>query len=270
MEYKAPAPRCSVVLPPYDAAVYNEFGQIAHAKTNSPNTWSSYDDAIAAVVVGAAFDGVGFVLSEDDPYVGVDLDDCRDPQTDEIEDWAQRVIEDLNSYIEISPSETGVKIWVRGSIPSSVKTPSIEMYDRKRFFTVTGWHLEGTPLTINDAQDALADLHASLTGNRQSDPADDDFDEELAQQVMTSDDFLDSVSRASDDLRRLRASRRDNYGEWLDVGMALSELGAIGLGLWDNWSKSSAKYEPDACEEKWRSFNGHGMTLKSLGDSIEI
>ena len=76
---------------------------------------------------------------------------------------------------------------------------------------------------------------------------------------------LDDVGKAAAALQRLASWRRDDYGAWLDVGMALSELGAPGLALWDSWSQGSAKYEPGACDAKWGTFTpGDGLTLGSL------
>ena len=47
------------------------------------------------------------------PFVGVELDGCRDPETGVINDGAQAIIDDLDSYTEISPSGRGVHILVK-------------------------------------------------------------------------------------------------------------------------------------------------------------
>ena len=52
-----------------------------------------------------------------DDFVGIDLDDCRNPETNSIEQWAQEIIEDLPTYWEISPSGTGARAWCRGKLP---------------------------------------------------------------------------------------------------------------------------------------------------------
>ena len=55
--------------------------------------------------------GFGFVLDADrDGIVGVDLDGCRDPTSGRIAPWAQKIIQSLRSYAEVSPSGAGVKI----------------------------------------------------------------------------------------------------------------------------------------------------------------
>ena len=102
-------------------------------------TWGTFEEALAGL---DRFDGVGFVLCSGDPYVCVDLDDCVDPATGHIEPRALQIIERLDSYTEYSPSGTGVHIIVKGGIPSVVKRDDIEMYEAKRFFTITGHVIE--------------------------------------------------------------------------------------------------------------------------------
>src|SRR5690349_21235281 len=53
------------------------------ASTTDPDTWGQFGSALAVCDL-EKYDGVGFVLSADDPYVGIDLDHCRDPHTGEI------------------------------------------------------------------------------------------------------------------------------------------------------------------------------------------
>src|ERR1035441_3256386 len=110
------------------------------------STWGSYDQAVERFKRGG-LDGIGFQLGAD--YVGVDLDKCRNPETAAIELWAQKIIRQLSSLTEISPSGTGIHIWVKGVLPKSGRRKGrIEIYDSGRYFTVTGRHVEGTPDTI--------------------------------------------------------------------------------------------------------------------------
>jgi primase-polymerase (primpol)-like protein len=135
-----------------------------HANVTDPTDWVSYEEA-KGFQIENGLAGVGYVFSGDDPYTGVDLDRCRDPQTGKVDLWADRIIRQLDSYTEVSPSGTGVKIWVRASISGDRhRTGSVEMYDRTRFFTVTGQHLLGTPTTIEDRKTQLDDLYSDLFG----------------------------------------------------------------------------------------------------------
>ncbi len=46
------------------------------ASSTDPSTWASYAEACAAAQHRHHV-GVGYVFAPDDPYVGIDLDDCR-------------------------------------------------------------------------------------------------------------------------------------------------------------------------------------------------
>jgi len=142
------------------------------ARTNDPRTWSPFDAALACYRAGAV-DGIGFVFSGDDPYVGVDLDGCRDPDTGRISAWAATVLAELDSYAEVSPSGTGVKVIVRGSLPcvgtggrrrlDGVVSPSgkpaeVELYHWGRFFALTGKRVEDAPATVEPRGAVIAGL----------------------------------------------------------------------------------------------------------------
>jgi primase-polymerase (primpol)-like protein len=109
------------------------------SKTDAKN-WCTFDAALAAHCAGR-FDGVGFCFTENDPFAGVDLDSCRDPESGVIDQSVLWILETLNGYTEISPSGCGLKIFVRGKLllgNHADKGRGIEMYDRGAYFTVTG------------------------------------------------------------------------------------------------------------------------------------
>jgi hypothetical protein len=134
------------------------------ASVTDADTWASYEVAVRACQE-RDHAGVGFVLSPDDPFTAIDLDDCRDPQTGELAEWAQEIVDAFDSYAEVSPSETGIHVFVRGELPpGGNKRGPIEMYSANRFFTFTGNHLTGTPLTIQERGAKLADLHRHVFG----------------------------------------------------------------------------------------------------------
>ncbi len=83
--------------------------------------------------------------------------------------------------------------------------------------------------------------------------------------LVADSELLKSIAVATRALQDLSVSRRDEYGPWLEVGMALSELGDIGLQLWEAWSRESPKYEPGVCAQKWGTFTpGAGLGIGSL------
>ena len=85
--------------------------------------------------------------------------------------WATQMVERLNSYTEVSPSGKGLHVLCRGSLPDGRRRGTVanapagaqvEMYDRSRFFTVTGHHLDGTPKAVRERGAVLEEIHASL------------------------------------------------------------------------------------------------------------
>jgi putative DNA primase/helicase len=143
---------------PYDPTT----GQ--RASVADPATWTDFPTAIGAFHEGG-FSGVGFVLTPSDPYVGLDLDRCRDPLTGSIEPWAKQIVDLIGSYTEVSPSGRGLRLFIRASIPGERRRSGhIEMYADGRYLTVTGQHLAGTPTTIENRQAQLDDLYQQLFG----------------------------------------------------------------------------------------------------------
>src|SRR5579862_5763811 len=63
------------------------------ASVTNSQTWCSYEEARQGKKYG--FEGIGFVFTKNDPYCGIDLDDCRDPKTGITEEWALKVINDF-------------------------------------------------------------------------------------------------------------------------------------------------------------------------------
>ncbi|UPV75213.1 hypothetical protein M0R89_03870 [Halorussus limi] len=130
------------------------------ASATDDETWGSFETAREYAVDGSA-EGLGFVFCDDDPFVGVDLDDARDPETGTPTDWAKSIIDELNSYTEISPSGTGYHVLVDGELPPGRnRRGDVELYETARFFTVTANHVETTPTGIIERTTALAGVYA--------------------------------------------------------------------------------------------------------------
>ncbi|MFC7074511.1 hypothetical protein ACFQJ7_10985 [Halovenus rubra] len=141
------------------------------ASSTEPETWASFEAALDYTETAHA-DGVGFVFTDDDPIVGVDLDDCRDPETGDVDDAALDIIERLDSYTEVSPSGTGYHVLIRGELPDGRnRRGSIELYDTARFFTVTGDHVERAPTCVARRQDALRAIHREYVQDTERDTA---------------------------------------------------------------------------------------------------
>jgi archaellum biogenesis ATPase FlaH len=137
------------------------------AKSSDAQTWDAFDMACQRHEQGG-YDGIGYVLDEHDPFCGIDLDGCRNPETKQVAEWAREIIKRFDSYTEISPSGTGVKIFIRGCLPFghrnkvkvdaesvSTKTPGIEVYDNRRYFACTGWRIAGISQEVEEREEAM-------------------------------------------------------------------------------------------------------------------
>jgi len=114
-------------------------GGVGKASSTDSLTWRPFEEAVQALE-GGRYDGIGFMFSSGDPFAGVDLDKCRNPETGELEEWAEKIVAAFGGYAEASPSGTGVHIIVRGKAPNK-KRGRVEAYSSERFFTVTGGRL---------------------------------------------------------------------------------------------------------------------------------
>jgi len=113
------------------------------AKSTDPATWGTFEEAVRSEPF---YSGIGFVLG--DGWLGLDADHVRDSKTGE---WAPGILDEIKSvqsYAEVSPSGSGAHVIAFGAKPgdrSRAAGEAWEMYDRGRFFTVTGDHIPGTP-----------------------------------------------------------------------------------------------------------------------------
>jgi len=147
------------------------------ASVTDPDTCGTFEDAVAYHErADTDSDGLGFVFDEDGSVVGLDLDDCRDPDTGELDAWAADLLADVETFTEVSPSGTGLHLFGLGSVPDGGNRGDIpdaeghiEMYESGRYFTVTGARVEDTPATVEQVSDEIADVHAEYIADDEPD-----------------------------------------------------------------------------------------------------
>jgi putative DNA primase/helicase len=127
-----------------------------NAGVHWPNTWGGFDEVYKSYLThrvdGMA--GIGFVLTKDDPFVGIDVDNCLQDGSPSVE--AQAVIDHFASYTELSPSGAGLRIFVSSQdFTQNVRRPALEVYAHSRFLTVTGTHIAGSPVVINSVDSSV-------------------------------------------------------------------------------------------------------------------
>jgi hypothetical protein len=147
-----------------------------HASVVDPTTWASFDEAVLASISSNGVAGLGFVLSDYDPYVFVDLDDpfalkadgsLRFENPNDIMARQIEIARIFTSYSEKSPSGKGLHIICRGSVPSGRKRSSIEIYSSARYMTMTGDVYNNVP--IADCNSEANALWAKLGEGRKAD-----------------------------------------------------------------------------------------------------
>lgn len=157
--------------------------------------WVSFGEAVAAAQrqeLSGYAGGIGFVLSANDPFAIVDLDDkISNPASPEDLEKFGRIIRHLNSYTEVSVSGRGIHVWVEGTIPSSIKSGRIEAYSSHRFMACTGNLVAGYPTEPQPRQEDLTALHAAFSA-----PAPTTCGYQSQPERMTDDQILAMASRA--------------------------------------------------------------------------
>ena len=139
------------------------------SKWSKQENWRAFDDSLRYLDKVPDFEGVTYILSEDDPFVVFDGDDLRDPETGELHSDFEKLIVKSESYTDISTSGEGAHVIVRGEIPTNdlsiplrdsqgFESAKVEVFDRSRHIVMTGEHVKGTPTTIEDGQEVIDDL----------------------------------------------------------------------------------------------------------------
>ena len=252
------------------------------AAVDNPTTWTTFAVAYDAVADGKA-DGAGVVLGEG--IVGIDLDHCRHPETGVISDAALAVIRELDSYTEVSPSQTGIHVLVKGTLPPGRRrTNGLELYSDLRYFTVTGHHVEWTPREIHERTAELAALHARLFGTEPPPSS--------SRPVQTTASLDDagllvkaSVARNGATFAALWAGDTSAYqGDESAADLALSNLLAFWTGRDPVWMDRLFR-QSGLMRAKWDSRRGQstygadtiaralrdcGETFTPASDSIEL
>jgi hypothetical protein len=144
----------------------------AHASSNNPGTWATYDEVLPHRV---NFSGIGVVFGEVDGVhlSGVDLDNCCDAVTGKFTPESKEIVIGLDSYSEYSPSGTGCHVLVLGALNGrkGLKLPfrgikAVELYDQDRYFTFTGRGLPKAPKEIVERTDALNALYDQVRASK--------------------------------------------------------------------------------------------------------
>ena len=229
-------------------------GAGSYVSSTDPATWNDYGTALAYHERdGTDTDGIGFVVSENDLVVGLDLDDCRDATIGDLEAWAEDLLDDVETYAEVSPSGTGLRLFGFGFVPDGGTRADvegadghIEMYETGRYLTVTGHHIEGTPEDVGQVNDEIDDVHAEYIADDPKPETPKTAGDGGLQAGSTGSDPRSSVPKTgslTDDQLIERATNAKNGGYFAD--------------LWNgNWERHTHRWKDDSQSEADLALTG--------------
>jgi len=210
-----------------------------YASATDSATWTTIDAAIDYARSSTVVDGIGFVFTDDDAFVGIDVDDCRDAETGALSAEARDIVDRLDSYTEISPSGTGLHIIVRGNLPGGRnRRGGIELYETARYFTVTGQRLDGSVSDVVDREEALAAIHREyLSDGKEAETAQSFLTTPDTDVALTDDDLLEKARMAKNGEKFAQLWQGDSsgYDSHSEADMALCCLLAFWTGGDARW-----------------------------------
>lgn len=178
------------------------------ASVDDAATWSTYNDAVNNC---ADFSGIGFVLTGNDPYTFIDLDDYEGD--DDVLKKQQFLVTTFDSYTELSPSTKGVHVIVKGTVSAGRRRGKFEIYSSSRFMTMTGNVYLDKP--VRESQALIDTLWTEMGG---ASPA-------------GNQSYIDSPQTSNDQeliARAVNAKNSEKFislvqGQWLNVYPSQSE-----------------------------------------------
>lgn len=248
--------------------------QINGYKANSTDsdTWTSYETALNIYKNSNQYNGLGFVLTESDPYTVIDLDDCI--ENGKIKPEAKTIIDTLDSYTEISQSGKGLHIFIKGKKPGNRSKNSkkgIEIYDKKRFIVMTGNHLEGTSTKIFEQQEMLNYIYDMCfsdddQGKRQGNLVQTNL---IQSPKMTDEQILKIAFNAknADEIKALYSGNFQSYGSQSEADQALCNH--IAFYTQDPLQIDRIFIRSGLYREKWDREDYKQRTIKKALDGLK-
>lgn len=270
------------------------------AKTNDSTTWTSFDEVFEIYREKSdTYSGIGFVFTQEDPFIGIDYDHVIDSTTGEFDPEIWDEIASLNSYAEMSQSSKGAHVIAIGSSPGTkTRNGCREMYTSGRFFAITGNHIKGTPFIVNTAsEEAIKAVYDKMIKpiedlSKSKIPSDEHSRETSAKSSISNLSILEKckLGRNSDRFNKLYGGNWEGYYlSQSEADLALCSMFAAytqdrnqidrlfsGSGLYrDKWDRIEYK-EPTVSkaldrinEDPYRKYFSEGKFIpKSLADVI--
>lgn len=146
-----------------DKVPYRIADPTRRASHSDPATWGRFDDAVEAYASlvelppwqdRGPIAGTGCVLTTVAGITCIDLDHVLADEG-QLDPRAEQIVRRCQSWTEVSPSGTGLHIFVLGTARRALKGTQIEVYSTMRYIAVTGQQWPGTPAGLSLQQDYL-------------------------------------------------------------------------------------------------------------------
>lgn len=133
------------------------------ADVTDRNTWGTFEEALQS-----GYPLKGFVLSADDPYCIIDLDNPIDGDFPELSkhrvEGHEKIAQAFQTYAEFSQSGQGLHIICKASVPHGVKRDKVEIYSQERYMICTGDAYR--PFPIVDCQALVTSLFEEMNAHQ--------------------------------------------------------------------------------------------------------
>jgi hypothetical protein len=258
------------------------------ARSNSPDTWGSLELAtqtyqrfqnVVQPTTGMGLGGLGYVNQGD--FLAIDFDDCLADGKPNAE--VAELVEELNSYTEISPSGKGLKILLE--IPDGVKVNTkkenlnyrglveAEAWTQGKYTTLTG-HLYAPHLNeIRRNDGAVRAFLAGIEKQGKDTPP---------PQTQTSSGGLYVPPPTERDWTEAEVRQMLNHvsadvgnDDWVRIGMALKtwDPSERGRAVFVNWSATAPnRFDDRDANTRWNSFSpqGNGAGRVTMGTLVKL
>ncbi len=237
---------------------------------------ASYNDAVQFCLNNAKDQyKLGFCFTEDSPFVGLDLDACRNPVTGDVADWADKFLRLMSPYTvlsNISVSGTGIKLILRcdETLKRGVRyfeeaghgdhKPQAELFCDSKYFALTDFNAS----TVKD--DAQSVNTTVLSRLMDFDVADTTVEiSQASGGTTTPEELRDLLSK----LDIMKFQTRDG---WLKI-MQASHHGTGGSGagkeVFKAWSAGDeANYSESDIERDWNSLKANPNNPVTIGTIV--
>ena len=249
-------------VPFYVVSGSKRFGE--QGKAQDRKKLVGFAEAVNLLEQESKWAGIGACAIEGNDVFFIDIDNCIDQDTGEINATAAELLR-WRTYTELSPSGKGLRMVLTGNpgINSKNHALGLELFCTKGFVTLTGMPFGGKVRLVKEpTPEQLDRLYALLEVDRP----------EQQDDIVSIPSPL-TKERYRDAKRALRHIDPDcSYHDWILVGQALhssdSRVDGKGYKLWLTWSSKGEKFADTNEEEmlrKWKGFKaGRGVTISGL------